>query len=408
MLTVAEARSCVLEKARALPPRLVALVDALGCVLDEDAVADADSPPFDKALVDGFAVRSLDLEGPLRRLAVGERIMAGQTPSRALGPREAAVIMTGAPIPENCDAVIMHERTQMDGADVVVLEPHTRPGQNLMPRGREMRLGDAAVQRGSILNPVRLGTLAAIGLAWVKIVPRPTVAIVPTGDELVEPDQTPAPGQIRNSTATMLGALVTQAGALPQVLPIARDLPEPLRQILERGLGCDVMMVSGGVSAGQRDLVPAALEALGVECLFHKVRLKPGKPLWFGIGPDRGEKPGTLVFGLPGNPVSGLVGFLAFVKPALAVLAGKRQQHPDWHRARLAQRFSHRGDRTTFYPARMADAGSDWEGAPTIETLPWWGSADLRGVSLADGFAIFAPGDRDYGPGEIVDFLPLR
>jgi molybdopterin molybdotransferase len=407
MLTVAEAIAAVLEHARALPCAALPLIEALGCVLAEDAVADLDLPPFDKALVDGYAVRSSDLAGQDRSLAVGETIMAGQVPSRPLGRGEAAVVMTGAPIPPECDAVVMHERTQAGEDRVLILEPEVKAGQNLMPRGQEMRAGDVVVAAGSILGPARLGVLASVGRVEVRVVPRPRVAIVPTGDELVDPGQVPGPGQIRNSNAVLLHALAIQEGARATVLPIAPDLPGPLATILERGLESDVLVITGGVSAGQRDLVPAALDALGVKCVFHKVRLKPGKPLWFGIGLPRGDRPPALVFGLPGNPVSGLVTFLLFVKAALAVLAGKPEPRDGWIRARLTSVFSHRGDRTTFFPARLVDREADAAGLASIEPLPWHGSADLRAASSADGFAIFAAGAREYVPGEVVDFLPM-
>ena len=408
MLTVAEALAAVLDHARKLPPVALSLVEALDCVLAEDTVADLDSPPFDKALVDGYAVRSSDLAGQVRWLALGETIMAGQVPSRPLGRGEATVVMTGAPIPLECDAVVMHERTRPHQDGVLILEPEVRAGQNLMNRGREMRAGDVVVPCGSILSPARLGVLASVGRVDVRVVPRPLVAIVPTGDELVEPGQVPGPGQIRNSNAVLLQALAMQEGARATVLPIAPDLPGPLTTILERGLESDVLVITGGVSAGQRDLVPAALDALGVTCIFHKVSLKPGKPLWFGIGPSRGDRPAALVFGLPGNPVSGLVSFLLFVKAALSVLAGKPEPHKGWICGRLTSEFSHRGDRTTFFPSRVVDPGDNTAGLPTIEPLPWHGSADLLATSGADGFAIFAAGDRDYVPGEIVDFLPMR
>ncbi len=210
MLTVAEALAAVLERARALPPASMPLVEALDCVLAEDAVADRDSPPFDKAAVDGFAVRSIDLAGQDRWLMAGETIMAGQVPSRPLGRGEAAVVMTGAPIPPDCDAVVMHERTQAGLDRVLILEPEVKAGQNLMARGQEMRAGEVVVARGSILGPARLGVLASVGRAQVRVVPRPLVAIVPTGDELVEPGQVPGPGQIRNSNATLLHALAIQ------------------------------------------------------------------------------------------------------------------------------------------------------------------------------------------------------
>jgi len=408
MLTVAAAIEAVLEHARALPPAWCPLETALGCALAEDVVADADSPPFDKALVDGYAVRSADLGGTDRSLALGEVILAGRTPTRALGRREAAVVMTGAPIPPGCDAVVMQERARAIEGVVVVEEATTRSGQNLLPRGREMRAGEVVVPRGSILVPARMGVLASVGRGTVRVVPRPRVAIVPTGDELVEPGETPGPGQIRNSNAVMLHGLAVEEGACALSLPIAADDPPRLRQALARGLDADLLLVTGGVSTGQCDLVPATLEALGAKSVFHKVRVKPGKPLWFGVGPPRGDRPQALVFGLPGNPVSGLVGFLLFVRPALAALAGKEQPGPDVQQARLACGFIQRGDRTTYHPARLVARDALPPDLPSLETLAWSGSADLRTVAAAGGFAVFPAGDRDYAPGEIVGFLPMR
>jgi molybdopterin molybdotransferase len=410
MLTVEKALGAVLERARPLPSEAVPLEAALRCVLAEDVAADIDLPPFDKSLVDGYAVRSDDLSGPDRRLRVGEVITAGQTPSRPLGPREAAVIMTGAPVPPGCDAAVMHERTRPDGASVWVEEPEVRIGQNILPRAREMRAGEVILMAGTVLKPAHLGVLASVGRTPVRVV-RPRMAVVSTGDELVEPDRTPGPGQIRNSNAIMLRALAIEEGAGAESLPTAPDEPVELRRILGRGLDFDVLIVTGGVSAGQRDLVPAALSELGVRPVFHKVQLKPGKPLWFGIGPTRASRPGTLVFGLPGNPVSSLVVFLLFVRPALAILAGRSASVPGTLEARLACGFRHRGDRPTYHPARLtAGSGVDPFGLPAIEieTLTWYGSADLRTAATADGFAVFPAGDRDYRPGEIVGFLPSR
>ena len=249
--------------------------------------------------------------------------------------------------------------------------------------------------------------LASVGRSQVKVL-RPHVAILPTGDELVEPEKTPGPGQIRNSNALMLQALAIEEGATAETLPVAPDEPAQLRAALEGGLGADLLIVTGGVSAGQRDLVPATLEAIGVRPVFHKVRLKPGKPLWFGVGPPRAESAGTLVFGLPGNPVSGLVGFLLFIKEALAVMAGKPARGRRILEARLTRGFTHRGDRPTYHPARLVDGNAGHSGSPFMETLDWSGSADLLTVARADGFAVFFAGDREYAPGEIVGFLPMR
>jgi molybdopterin molybdotransferase len=418
MLTIDEALRAVLEEAGPLPPRPVPLVDALCCELGEDVAADIDLPPFDKALVDGYAVRSEDLRGPERWLRLGESIMAGQTPTRPLEPGEAALVMTGAPIPAGCNAVVMHERTQAGDGGVRIDEPEVRSGQNILPRGREMRAGEIVLAAGTTLGPAHLGVLASVGCAWPRVV-RPRVAVVSTGDELVEPGLAPGPGQIRNSNAVMLRALAVEDKTEAEALPIAPDEPAALREILRRGLESDVLLITGGVSAGQRDLVPETLEALGVRRVFHKVRLKPGKPIWFGIGriredrdagaaSDEARRPGPLVFGLPGNPVSGLVGYLLFVRPALDILAHRLPPDPNMPArvmpARLARPFRHRGDRPTYFPARMLIIPG--KELPEIETLDWAGSADLRTTAHAQGFAAFPAGDRDYAPGDTIGFLP--
>jgi molybdopterin molybdotransferase len=403
VLTVDEALKSVLDRAGPLPPHRHPLRDALGCVLAEEVIADGDLPPFDKALVDGYAVRVADLRVPETALRVGEEIPAGRTPSRPLAPGEAAPIMTGAPLPPGADAVVMLEQTRKrpDGWVSIVADGPIRTGQNRLPRGREMRAGDVLLRPGEVLHAAQLGLLASVGRVEPLVIPRPRIAIVPTGDELVEPGRAPGPGQIRNSNGPMLEALARSCAAEAEALPIAPDEPGELRAILRRGLQADVLAITGGVSAGNRDLVPEALEDLGVGRVFHKVRVKPGKPLWFGVGPARDDGgPGALVFGLPGNPVSGVVGFLLFVRPALEALRGRVPVREDAGAYRLASAFEHRGDRPSYHPARLGRAD-------LVQPLDWAGSADLRTVALADGFAIFPAGDRSYAGGEAVGFLPL-
>ncbi|QDV35135.1 molybdopterin molybdotransferase MoeA [Tautonia plasticadhaerens] len=408
MLSVAEALRAVLDHAAPLPPRRVGLSEALGCALAESVTADRDLPPFDKALLDGFAVRSADLAGPVPfELEVIEEITAGRVPTRSLGPGQCSAIMTGAPMPDGADAVVMVEDSDRRGARVL-LSPRkpVSPDAGRLTRGREMRQGEGLLSPGARLDPVKLGLLASVGHADPLVAPRPVVTIASTGDELVPPDQVPGPGQIRNSNATVLEGLVRASSGLPDVAPIAPDVPEALRAVLSRGLANDVLLVTGGVSAGKLDLVPGTLAELGMTAVFHKIRLKPGKPLLFGIGPPRADgRPGTLVFGLPGNPVSGVVGFLLFVAPALKALRGLGAEPPEAIPARLSKPFSHRGDRPTYYPARLLDRGEP--GGPAVEPLDWAGSADLRTVATADGFASFEAGDRDYEPGTPVPFLPL-
>jgi molybdopterin molybdotransferase len=406
MTTVEEALQAVLGRAAPLPARTLPLLEALDCILAEDVAADIDLPPFDKAMVDGYAVRSGDLEsaGGDRRLSVGEEIPAGQTPSRPLGPREAAAIMTGAPMPRGADAVVMIEQTRRTGDLVLIDDPAVIPGKYWLPRGRELQAGDVVLRRGERLDPPKLGLLASVGRGEVMVVPPPRVLVVPTGDELVEPGRVPGPGQIRNSNGVMLTALAVAAGARAEAQAIACDDPDALGRALGEGLAADLLLITGGVSAGNRDLVPGTLDRLGVERIFHKVRVKPGKPLWFGVGPKRGERPGPLVFGLPGNPVSGIVGFLLFVRPAIELLAARRARGAGISTHPLSAPFMHRGDRPTYHPARLVSR----DGRLTVEPLDWGGSADLKTVAMADGFAIFAAGDRTYPQGEIVGFLPLR
>jgi molybdopterin molybdotransferase len=294
----------------------------------------------------------------------------------------------------------MVEHTERDNHEIIVSRA-IPAGQNRMTRGQETRRGDIVARAGEILTPVRLGVLASVGCVEPRVVPRPNVQVIPTGDELVEPACFPASGQIRESNATLLAALVRDHGAVAVAQPITRDEIEPLKNALRTGLDADVVLITGGVSAGNRDLVPEALEALGVARVFHKIRLKPGKPLWFGVGPARNGRPGALVFGLPGNPVSGLVGFLLFARPALAALGGREPLENIVIAGRLKASFTHRGDRPTYHPAML-------ENDCAIRPLNWAGSGDLRTVAGADGFAVFPAGDHEYSPGDSIQFLPLR
>jgi len=408
MLSMNEALARVLERAKPLPAVDCDLHAALGLALARDVVADADQPPFDKALVDGFAVRSIDLVDLPSRLDLGETILAGQTPQRPLGARQAATITTGAPLPPGADAVVMHERTKRIGDAIEIEEHEIHPGLNRLPRGKVYRAGDRLLAAGARINPAALGVLAAAGAASLRVFPRPRVAIVPTGDELVDFREVPGPGRIRNSNAIILGGLVDGLSSETWTSPILGDDPQALKDGLRPALDFDVVLVMGGVSAGQKDLVPDTLQALDVEPIFHKIRIKPGKPLWFGVGPSNGDRPGPLVFGLPGNPLSVLVNFLVFVRPVLRILAGASPNSDDRIEARLASRVSHRDTLTTHLPARVLREPSASGGPLRVEPVAWSGSADLLSAAIADGFLILPEGRETYEAGEIVGFLPLR
>ncbi len=324
-----------------LPAETVPLTaHLLGRFLAEDVTAPDDAPPHDKAMMDGFAVRSADLASGQTTFEIVEEIKAGQVPCRALQERQASRIMTGAPLPQGADAVIMVERSRLlDAGHVFLDDSGAKPGQHILAKGGEMRNGATVLSVGSVIQPQEIAILAAVGRSKVAVVSTPTVAILSTGDEVIDPPDIPAPGQIRNSNGPMLMAQATRAGSVPRYLGVARDQPDSLRRYIEDGLKANVFLLSGGVSAGVFDLVPGLLRAAGVEEHLHKVAMKPGKPVFFGTFARPGAA-ATLVFGLPGNPVSSFVCFELFVRPALTAHARPSRNDGPNHICRVDRRFS--------------------------------------------------------------------
>jgi molybdopterin molybdotransferase len=406
MLSVDEALQQVLAPAKAKPPTFCPLGEALGLVLAEDIASDVDSPPHDKSLVDGYAVLAADLTGGTVELEIIEEVTAGAVPTRALTGGCAIRIMTGAPIPTGADAVVMVEQTQsLDSRNplgqVRFAAQRVTPGQNIMRRAASMARGDLALRAGVMIRAVEIGVLSEVGRSEIRVVGRPTLSVLPTGNELVPPNGTPAAGQIRNSNGPMLLAAARAAGAVGIDLGIARDDRGQMRERIARGLESDILVISGGVSAGVLDLVPGVLDELGVRQIFHKVHLKPGKPLWFGaLASPAGDR---FVFGLPGNPVSSLVCFELFVRPLIGRLAGRNNTALEELAAELSIDFSHRGDRPTYHPARL----STIEGRTRIAPLRWQGSGDLRTLVEANALACFPAGDRAYRAGEMIRVLRL-
>lgn len=397
MLPVAEALDIVLQYARSLAPTEMPLGSACGRVLAEDVASDIDSPPFDKALMDGYAVRSLDLARETPVLPVAAEVTAGQVPP-PLPAGQAIRIMTGAPIPDGADAVVKVEQTKsLTDGRVRFNGPAPKAGQNILPRGQEMRRGDVVLRSGIRLTPQAVGILASVGRSKVLAFPAPRLSLISTGDELVEPTERPGPGQLRNSNATMLLAQAASAGADAAYLGIARDRVEDLTNLISTGLRSNVLVLSGGVSAGKLDLVPQVLRALDVEARFHHVAMKPGKPLFFGT---RGE---TLVFGLPGNPVSSFCGFELFVRPALRKLSGCADVKSTWIEAAAAEPFKHQTDRPTYHPAWLDMAG----GRITVRVVPWFGSPDLRALVSANALVLLPAGSNEYTAGQLLPVLPL-
>jgi len=406
MLTVDEALQRILETVSPFTPQPLQLADALGLVLAEEIVSETDSPPFDKSLMDGYAVRAADVTAQRKPLTVVEEITAGRVPTHEITTGEAARIMTGAPIPPGADTVIRSEDTKFDESSyrVTVRLDSAAVGGNLMKRGTTMRRGETVLPGGRVLRPQELGALAEMGQAEVVTRRRPRAAILATGDELVPVGETPGPGQIRNSNETLLTAQVQRSESVAVPLGIARDDREHLRRKIHDGLQNDVLLLSGGVSAGKLDLVPAELEAAGVRQVFHKVKVKPGKPVWFGLrNAAAGSSSGPCyVFGLPGNPVSSMVCFEIFARTALRRLMGHPEPLPKPVSATLQHKFSFRGDRQTYHPCQL-----EWTNSgPTAKIGTWHGSADLRSTVETNGLAVFTPGETDVAAGDQVNVIP--
>ena len=400
MLSVTDALAIVLAKALPGVSETVALTNALQRVLAVDLLTPHDSPPFHKSLMDGFAVTTAAVEDQeMIRFAVVETITAGMVPSKAVTATNAIRIMTGATLPANCDCVVPIERVQFDETapdHVVIPRDAIFAEANLIRQGTAAQLGSQLLAAGTQLQPQQIAALAEFGQSNVSVYRRPTVAVLATGDELIACDLPLRPGAIRNSNEPMLMAQAATCGACPISLGVARDTVAELSFGIRQGLEHDVLLLSGGVSAGTLDLVPQQLAVAGVEQLFHGVDMKPGKPLWFGT--RHGESHTTLVFGLPGNPVSSLVCFELFVRPALRKISGITSQAASGLVARLSQSFAVKGSRPVYQPAVL----SVHEGQLLVRPLAWNGSSDLKATVEANGMALMLSAHGPYNVGELV------
>jgi molybdopterin molybdotransferase len=368
----------------------VPLLDAQRRVLAETVHADRDYPPFHRSTRDGYALRSSDIEHvPVTLRCVGEA-RAGKPYEGKMPESGACVeIMTGAPLPAGTDAVLMLEYARRRESGVEALRS-VGPNENVVCRGSEARSGAVVLDRGRRLDSGAIGLLASIGFGQVSVFRRPRVAVLPTGDEVVPLDQQPRWFEVRNSNGLTLAAAVSDAGATPRLLGIAPDDAAGLRRLIERGLDSDLLLLSGGVSAGKYDLVEQVLGDLGAEFYFQSVALRPGKPLVFG------RVQGKFWFGLPGNPVSTFVTFELFVRPALTILAGGNFEGPVVTRARLGQAFRQKTGLTTFMPARVEMRDRE----PVVSLVGWQGSGDLVGLASANCLLMMSPEQTEVAAGE--------
>jgi molybdopterin molybdotransferase len=375
----------------------VSLRHAVGRVLAEVIVADRDQPPFPRTTRDGFACRAEDLPGGSLRivgqLRAGEAWTGGE-----VGRGEAVEIMTGAAVPPGADSVVMIEHVSVsDGHLSLSASRALAPGDNVVSTGAEAKAGDVVVPAGRRLRVTEIAAAAACGAANVEVWAEPRVAILATGDELVEVHEKPQRQQIRNSNSYSLAAQVIAAGGIPQMVAIVADDPSATQQAIREASACDLILLTGGVSMGRFDFVEQALLALGAEFFFTGVRIQPGKPVVFG------KLPGPYFLGLPGNPISTIVTFALFAGPLLRAMGGERETKPRFVLARVEQEIRVKPGLTRFLPAQM---DSDVRGA-RVRWLPWHGSGDLAAAARANAFLVVPENAEQLAAGEIASVLLL-
>lgn len=377
-----EARKIVIETVRSLPDRrpqeTVSLEEAHGRVLAEDIAADRDYPSLRRSLRDGFAIKSAEVPGTL--LVRGE-VRAGEGSQEPLEAGEALEIMTGAPVPDGADAVVMVEHVERNGPQLKITGL-AAAGQFINEQGAEARQGSLLVAKGVVIDASHIAALAMTGHTSVPVFKRPKIAILATGDEIVALNEAPAPHQVRNSNSYMLASLARAAGAMPTILPIARDTVSALRPLLEQGLAHDMLIVSGGVSAGKYDLVKPTLREMNTDLHFERVKVQPGQPTAFGV------HDGRPVFGLPGNPGSSLITFQLFAKTAIELLCGISEPLLPLLSAIFEAPFRHKLGLTRFLPARLSDDGQH------LRHISWQGSSDVPALAKANAFLV-ADHDRE-------------
>jgi len=390
-------------KIRASGKELMELLDSVGLVLAEPILADRNLPPFPRATRDGYALRSADLTPLPARLRVIGEIKAGANFTLRVEAGTAVEIMTGARVPAGADAVVMIEYTSRTGDEVEITRP-VALGENIVPAGSEGKRGERLLLPGIRLDHAAISVAASVGKSQLLVRARPRVAVVATGDELVEVDVSPAAHQIRNSNTYSLAAQIALAGGEPVLLPIAPDAPERLRELIAEGFETDLLLLAGGVSMGKYDLVEQVLAEFGAEFLFTGAKIQPGKPIVFGrlsvFSGGASDQP-KYFFGLPGNPVSTMVTFELFVRPLLEALLGMVPRKLVFPRARLKADIRMKIGLTRFLPALLSGEFYDSE----VELVPWQGSGDIVATARANCYVVVAPNRERIEAGEWVPIL---
>ena len=391
-----EAQRIVLDAAQPLGCEKIGLLESLGRILGEDIIAPRANPPWDNSAMDGFAVRWEDIkkEHAITKpaeLTIIEDVPAGKTPTRTVGPGQAIRIMTGAPVPQGADTVVRVEYTEPGERTVRIFEPEPR-GANIRPMGDDVKQGDCIIARGTQLRPAEIGMLAILGKSFVLVHQRPRVAILSTGDELADLDEQFDDNKIVNSNSYGIAAAVQEAGGIPLLLGIARDEPQSLKDKISQGLGCDILVLSGGVSMGDYDFTKIVFSELGADMHFWKLAIRPGQPFAFG------RIQGVLAFGLPGNPVSSMVTFEQIVRYALLKFAGHRTFERPVVEAAFQESFSKQTDRRHFLRGILEKVN----GQLTVRTTGKQGSGILTSMVKANGLIDIPEETEHLNPGDLV------
>jgi len=399
VLNFDEARCCVEDRARSLRPsgqEPLSVLACIGRILAEDIHADRDLPPFRRATRDGFAVRAGDVAKVPATLKIIGQIKAGSALPNKVAPNTCAEIMTGAPVPDGADAVVMVEYTS-DNGNSVTINRSVVAGENVVPRGSEAKSGQLLLVKGTRLDHAQLAVATSVGKSQLSVYKRPRIAILSTGDEVVDVMATPGPYQIRNSNSFSLAAQIIAAGAEPVQLAIAPDETTRLRELIAEGMKTDLLLLSGGVSMGKYDLVEQVLRDFDSEFFFTGAKIQPGKPVVFG----QSKKTGKFFLGLPGNPISTMVTFQLFARPLIDALSGAPPAPLLFARARISADFHTKPGLTRFLPATLSGPHSD----PQVELIRWQGSGDVVSMSRSNCLLVIPPDKETIAAGEQVSVL---
>ncbi|KXK30197.1 MAG: molybdopterin biosynthesis protein [Candidatus Brocadia sinica] len=397
MISVDTAIKIVADTVEPLPSRTVPFENTLGFCLAQDVQSDIDMPPFDRSAMDGYAIVAEDTTAAPLELAVIEDIAAGHMPTKKVLHGQASKIMTGAAVPEGADAVVKFEETEDISSNRVKILKSVRKGSNISRRGEDMQAGQTVLHKGMPMRPQEIGILAMVGKSRVEVFSAPTVGIISTGDELVDVGCKPSTAQIRNSNGYSLSAQARRLKAEVEILGIVKDTKEEISDIMRRGLQKDILILSGGVSMGEYDLVGDVMKDFNTKIYFEKVALRPGKPVIFG------RKDKTFIFALPGNPVASFVTFELFIYPAIRKMMGFSDIHRTMLKASLETEILVKRKRREYRPASLRMHNN----ACLVSPVEWHGSADLLATTRANCLLIVREDAEKLALGQLVDVIPL-